>query len=490
MYSKHLIYLIVFLSAALFAGCKKEFEGERDAINPPETYMVVDSIYRTGDARYTTTVVANWWGIAFDGFIKGYEISTDNGATWLFTTKQQDVFLLSLPVGADTADINILVRAIDNRNVTDPTPASLFYPVKNSIPTIAFDFSSGEKLSSFPAFRYSWLAKDADGAADLSRIEIALNDTVLNRINLPANTTAASFIAEQTGNTFTGAYQLFLNAQTIPFNQKLNGAKFDTINTIYIRSIDRTGASSSWVNANILVRKPKNGLLLINDYTGNKNTITNFYANQLIALGTTTAQFDTVISFLDEFPADAFTTSKALEFFNRIVWVTDNPTQSLGTAQTSATSFFNKGGRIFMVLEIPSDVALDAPFFSFTPIQRLVENPGRSFRMATGDRLIAYGGNYPELRATSIITFPRPFISYSGTSGLYSYDSLARAELRSFGPGGTVAWTGNSNVMSKRINTQNNKPDFITLTVPLHLMNGNNNVNTFFREAVINELSF
>jgi hypothetical protein len=44
--------------------------------------------------------------------------------------------------------------------------------------------------------------------------------------------------------------------------------------------------------------------------------------------------------------------------------------------------------------------------------------------------------------------------------------------------------------MSKRINTQNNKPDFITLTVPLHLMNGNNNVNTFFREAVINELSF
>jgi hypothetical protein len=478
---------LFLLIAATVASCKKDFEGDRIDSGAPETFMAVDSIYRSGDSRYTTTVEAHWWGSVKTGFIKGYEVSIDNMQTWSFTDKQSGTFLLSLPAGSDTANIRIFVRAVDNNGVVDPTPAGTTYPVRNSAPNITFDFSTGQKLTAFPAFRYSWILNDVDGLADISVVELALNDTVNNKVQLPSSVNASTFVGEKVNGVFTGNFLLFNNNQTNPFGQKLTGGLMNDTNTIYLRCKDRTGAQSVWISAKIYVRQPKNGLLFINDNTADKNNITNFYSNRI--KNSNFLNFDTVVSFLDQFPADEFTTSKTFEFFNRIIWVTDNPTLTLGNAQNSTIPFFNNGGKIFMVLEIPNDIALDASFFSFTPIERLVDNPGRSFRMAAGDQVTGYT-NWPVLKATGIITYPRPFYTYTSSSGLYTYDSLASAQLRSFGPGGAPAWTGPSNVMAKRINTQINKTDIVTLTAPLHLLNGNNNVDAFFQKVVLSELEF
>ena len=35
-----------------------------------------------------------------------------------------------------------------------------------------------------------------------------------------------------------------------------------------------------------------------------------------------------------------------------------------------------------------------------------------------------------------------------------------------------------------------NKTDIVTLTAPLHLLNGNNNVDSFFQKVVLSELEF
>lgn len=482
--------LIVFLLTVSAYGCKKEFEGDRKDFAAPETFLVVDSIYRSGDTRYTTTVEVHWWGSVQTGYIKGYEVSIDDQQSWTFTTRQDSTFLLTLPNGQDTADIRIYVRTVDNRDVVDPTPASTSYPVRNTAPTIAFDFSTGKKTKAFPAFRFNWILQDIDGLADISTVQVGLNDTVSNLVDLPSSVTAATFIGERLNGNFTGTYTLFNNTQTTPFAQKLQGGVFDEYNFIYLRAIDRTGAKSSWVKDSILIKRPKSGLLFINDYNNNKSLITTFYSNRLLNLGSGFASFDTVVSLLDELPSDVFTTTKTFEFFDRIIWATEDPTRGLGTAQTSTTSFFNNGGKIFMVLEIANDVAADASFFSFTPIEKLVIDPGRSFRMATGDQVFGYDNTWPVLKASGIITYPRPFTTYTQSTGLFSYDSLARAELRSFGPGGAQVWSGPSNIMSKRINVQSGKTDFVTLTVPLHLLNANNNVDSFFKKVVIDELAF
>ena len=480
---------LFLLIATTVVSCKKDFEGERTDLGAPETFMAVDSIYRSGDSRYTTTVEAHWWGSVKTGFIKGYEVSIDNMQTWNFTDKQSGTFLLSLPSGLDTTDIRIFVRAVDNNGKVDPTPAGTTYPVRNSAPNINFDFSTGQKTVAFPAFRYSWILTDVDGLADISIVEIALNDTIKNKVQVPSNVNASTFVGEKVNGVFTGNFLLYNNNQTNPYSQKLSGGLMNDTNIIFIRCKDRTGSQSAWISAKIYIREPKNRLLFINDYISNKNAITAFYTTRINNLGTNFTNYDVVTSLVDEFPSDEFTTSKTFDFFNRIVWATEDPTRSLGTAQNASISFFNNGGKIFMVLEIPNDVALNASFFSFTPIERLVDNPGRSFRMATGDQIISYT-NWPKLKATGIITYPRPFYTYASSSGLYTYDSLASAQLRSFGPGGAPAWTGPSNVMAKRINTQLNKTDIVTLTAPLHLLNGNNNVDSFFQKVVLSELEF
>ena len=481
--------LFIFISAT-FVACKKDFEGEPNNSGAPETYMVVDSIYRSGDNRYTTTVVAHWWGSVTSGFIKGYEVSTDDMLTWNFTDKQSGTFLLTLPTGSDTADIRIFVRAINEKGVADPTPASTSYPVRNTAPTANFDYSTGIKSSSFPAFRYNWKLQDIDGLNDISQLEIGLNDTITNTITLPATVSAATFVAEQINGVFTGKYLIYTNNQTSANSQKISGGLPNDTNTIFIRCKDRTGAVSGWDKTKLYVRQPKNGLLFINDYTNSKSIVSSFYSKRMDSLGANFTNYDKVNDLLGEFPTDEFTSSKTFEFFNKIIWVSEDPTRSLGIAQNATLPFFNNGGKMFMVLEIPNDVPLDAQFFSFTPIERLIDNPGRSFRMSNGDQLYPYNNTWPTLKATSIITYPRPFLTYTSSSGLYSYDSLARADLRSFGSGGSPAWTGASNVMAKRINTQLNKTDIVTLTVPLHLMNGNNNVDEFFRKVVLTELEF
>lgn len=487
---KNSFFLLCLLAGII--SCKKEFEGDRKDFGPPETYFVVDSIYRSGENRYTTTVEAHWWGTTEGGFIKGYEVSIDGMQTWKFTSSQDSLFLLSLPNGNDTADILIYVRAVNNLGVVDPTPAGTAYPVKNTAPSIVFDYSFGRKTSAFPAFRFNWKAGDIDGLQDISTIEVCLNDTANNILQLPSTVSAASFIGDKSGTTFNGEFTVYNNTQTNPFSQKLKGAVFNALNFIYIRTIDRTGAKSAWAKDSIVLKQPKSGLLFINDYSNNKGIVGAFYSTRILNLGAAYSSFDTINSLIDEFPSDEFTTKKTFEFFNRIFWATEDPTRSLGAAQKGTETFFTNGGRIFMVLEIPNDVSPTADFFSFTPIERLIvdTDPGRAFRMSAGNQVFGYDGTWPVLKATSIITFPRPFATYSQSTGLFNYDSLARAELLSFGPGGAPAWTGPSNVMAKRIKAQTGKTDFITLTAPLHQLNGNNNVDSFFKKVVIGELEF
>jgi len=89
---------------SLLGSCRKEeFSGTRKSNVAPQTYMLADTIVRTGDNRYRTQVLVQWWGTDSHGFITGYEVSTD-GVNWFYTTRQDSLFTLSLPAGKDTFD--------------------------------------------------------------------------------------------------------------------------------------------------------------------------------------------------------------------------------------------------------------------------------------------------------------------------------------------------------------------------------------------------
>jgi hypothetical protein len=491
---KQTFFLFIVLILAVYA-CRKDFEGDATEQGFPETYAVVDSVQRDSNNLLSTTVAASWWGESKSGFIKGYEVSIDNQKTWQFTTQQSDTFLLNLPIGFDKGNLPIFIRAIDNLGQTDPTPAVMVFPVKNTPPTLIFDYApylTGRKTSTFPAFRYFWTANDVDGAADVSGIEIVLNDTTKPALVLPGNSFAATFAATHSNGNFDTSLLVYQNNKTVPFADKLHGVIYNQLNKIYIRSVDRVGSKSAWAIDSIIVKKPVSDFLMVSDWN---NTAFNFYATQIAALGPPYNVFDTVKSVTNDLPSDMFTASKVMDFYKKIVWFSNNPSVSLGIAQLTTETFFNNGGRLFMSCEFGTEFPAYVNSFSFTPIRELVVPPsGTVLRMNVGEVMYPHvaGSGWPTLKATTILSNARPFYTFAQSSGTFGYDSICRANL--FAQGATPpTWTypnNPCNVMSSRKKVSTGKTDFLFVSLALQSLNGNNNIDSFFRRALIQELEF
>jgi hypothetical protein len=487
------LILIFVLIGMVVISCRKDFEGEANAQSAPETYAVVDSVKRDTNNLLTTTVTGHWWAESKTGFIKGYEVSIDNQQTWQFTINQSGTYLLNLPIGFDRGNLPIYVRAIDNEGQTDPTPAKMVFPVKNTPPTIEFDYSIGKKATTLPAFRYNWIPADVDGPTDIQSIEIVLNDTNKIPLTVPGNTIAASFAADLKSGSVDTVCSVFLNVKTTPYTDKLNGILYNQINRVYIRSVDRVGSKSAWVVDSIRIKKPVSDILMINDYRSSKTAVQTFYHTQLTALGGAYNVYDTVQSIIDELPSDEFTTEKTLYYYSKIIWYSDDPNSSLALARLITDKFFLNGGRMFMSVELPNDFPAVSEYFSFTPVQELVVPPnGTILRMNTGAEMTPYiaGAGWPVLKATTILSSARPFVTFSASSGTFTYDSICGANLLAQSTSGTVPWTGPSNVMSKRKKLSNGKTDMIFVSLPLNRLNGNNNMDSLFRKALIGELEF
>jgi hypothetical protein len=490
-----LAFLFITIVLVLVA-CRKDFEGQADEQANPETYAVVDSIRRDSNNLLSTTVIASWWGQSKIGFIKGYYVSIDNKLTWQFTTKQTGTFLLNLPIGFEKGELPIYIKAVDNLGNEDQTPAAMVFPVKNSPPTIAFDYTTGRKIVTLPAFRYTWIPTDVDGAQDIAAIEIVLNDTNKAPLILPGNSIAATFVATQTAGVFDTVLSVYQNNRTIPFAHKLNGVVYNALNKIFIRSVDRVGAKSGWALDSITIKRPVSDFLMVNDYRASKTTVEAFYVNQLKNLGAQYGQFDTIESITDQLPTDNFTTIKVMEFYKKIIWYSDDPNSTLALAQLVTETFFANGGRMFMICEMPNEFPSNSGYFSFTPVQELVTPPsGTVLRMNVGAVMYPHvaGSGWPTLKSTAILSSARPFYTFTQPSGTFGYDSLCRADLLAQNTSGVTPWvypTHPTNIMSKRTKISSGKTDLIFLTLPLNKLNGNNNMDSLFRKAIINELEF
>ncbi|MEL7339281.1 MAG: hypothetical protein AAGM67_02260, partial [Bacteroidota bacterium] len=124
------LILILFGSSLLVTACDK---GEPFENLPPETSLFLQDINLNGQNRLNSVVRIYWSGEDQDGYVIGYEISTD-GQNWGFTSETDSTFFFSIPFGQDSVDVTLFARAIDNDSVADPEPASLIVPLKNRPP--------------------------------------------------------------------------------------------------------------------------------------------------------------------------------------------------------------------------------------------------------------------------------------------------------------------------------------------------------------------
>lgn len=498
-----LLYLVAFQLFILINACKKGTSGDRNAVAPPETYVVIDSINRVGSERLITRVEMHWFGVSQGGFITGYEISIDNKQTWFFTTKTDSVFLLDIPTGQDTADVAVYVRAIDNFGQTDPTPASTLFPIKNSPPTVSFIFStpqpgipSQNPTITFPVLKYTIRGSDPDGMAQMAGYNLYLNDTNATPLFLNANVTAIT-IAAINLTADSSICNIFTGNSTTPIGTA-GFLRLNANNTIYLQAVDRALSKSGFIAAPpIWVKKPQpSKVLVVNAYRSNRTFVQNFYTNRMASIGIT--QFDTLQltevsnNNYTQLAPDFETQQRIFALFDKVVWFGDDADFSLAIGQRSTSNFFNRGGRLFLALAINTTFDPLSNFLDWTPIGRLVNPPtGSIFRVNNNASVAPVKPGWPTIRSTSVISSARPFeIPPSG--GLYSFDTLYSGGIIEQITGQPIrTWGGISNVIAKRYFTSGSQQtNFVISSIPIENFNGNNNIDTLFKHILIDELKF
>jgi hypothetical protein len=487
-------FCALLLLIGLGWGCKKEYSGMPAENEPPETFMVADTIVRFGDDRFKSVIDVRWWGDDPDGYVAGYEFSFD-GVLWQLTRSQDTSFTLNIPGNADTADFRIYVRAIDNLGEKDPTPASLVYPVKNSPPEVEFVISARTPQRSFPAVKYFWKGTDPDGDASIDRYELIWNDTSAVPLKMSAAYTEAAFVAEVlTGTTACLVYPAN-NADPLP--DKIPGLVMDRDNILYIRSVDAVGASSQWVAApQVYIRQPKSDVLFINGQQSafNRANIQHFYLSKVgLVLN---RHFDTLQAGpsgggMTDLSVDPVTQDRVFSFFKKIFVYSENSEFILSFFQRSSTRFFTGGGKLMLITEGNDVVESQPPYLDFSPVGSYTERPRHvSLLYNLNDSFYGVQPGKPALRnGSTIITGIRPF-SLPVNNHLFSYEPLYNGRITSDSSGQIASWKGNSLLSAKRIRSSSGEADFIIVLVPVYLFQDGPAMNLWFEEMLVNELKF
>jgi hypothetical protein len=498
----------VCLLTVVIIACRKDFEGDRNPTPPPTTVAIIDSVRRESADFLTTTVTGYWYGVSQHGFITGYEVSIDNMQTWSFTEEQRGTFTLNLPFGVREDFLPIYIRSIDNLGQKDPTPAQMVFPVRNSSPRVSLDpIAYRRPFSTFPIMRVVWNVADVDGINDIGSYELCFNDTIARPFSLNADfgierlsdstgIIAIRLEAVRTGITFTNNFNVFTGTRTTPVPGSLTGINYNEINKLFIRAVDRTGNISAWAMDSFFVRLPVSDILVVNALRSQAAATMNFYRTNFNHPDVNITLYDTLYGIStstrqDEFYTDALTQSRTFNLFKKIVWLTDDPA-TLATCQQTTVDFFNNSGRMFISCLFDQEFPNTAPYLSFTPIEFIISDSldGR-FRLINGATASGIESNWPTIRSETLFAgVVRPIVTYNTGTGIFKYEELMRAQLQVQRSVGTFDWTGTSTVMSKRVRVINNKADIVISTLPLRIMNADNNMPDLFKKLFKDELGF
>lgn len=486
MFNSRILWLFVIVAVLLplLDACDSAVKGTLAENKAPETSAIVDTIIRSGPNRLNSEVHIRWWGDDPDGFVQGFEIAFDNG-DWSYTELYDSIFILSPPPGHDTSDFKFMARAIDNNGATDPTPAKLTYPVKNSPPTIQYIPGLNNPVKTFPVIKLYWEGNDPDGFLNLNRYEIVWNDT--NRVLTPLDITvsSATFSAVDV-NADSSECEIFLNNNDQPETFLLKGLMLNDTNRLYIRSVDNSEAKSRWLASYpIFVKKVDSDILMINAYSTGITAIEDFYTQRLINQGIT--DFDTIRIFeniggsLTQQSPDNITQARIFELFDYIIWYGNDAGKSLSLAQKTTSDFFNNGGKMMMAVYVSSTFDEQSQFLEFTPATGLINPKDTTLILDNGGMVHPMLATWPQLKSTSIIGVVKPMILAAGSQAVYNSDLIARDDNTA----AISPWGGISTVLSLR--KQNSVTDFVFSTLELERLDGNNNIDSLFQKVLIDE---
>ncbi len=432
------VFLGCLLVSGLFQSCKK---GTPHADKFPETYLSIEAINLSGENRLNSTVTLSWYGTDSDGYIDGFEISLDN-QNWGFTSVQDSTFSFDIPAGQDTADIDFYVRAIDDDGNTDPTPAYLSVPLKNTAPIASFNDDAGPADTALLAATFPWSATDPDGDESLTKVEVRFNDGPWYAINLEQD--LISFLLTTTNQSGPGTADLYYGTDDAPAITDIEGVEINAVNHVQIRATDQAGTTSAIDTADSFYFKNKTPGAEILWVSGQSASITNEYSSYL---NTINAPYDLLAYGLDitgaHLPSYWDPTFKLITTRYDIIFANtgqeDFTNKVTGTTKTMLEfmapvmqKFHNDGGKSFITTSFSKEKdlsELSGPY----PVESLVVPAQGQARIQSPDSALipVFPGNFPALGTSSVRSGIVPIV------GTGDSDDFYRAELLKL-----QGWTG------------------------------------------------
>ncbi len=462
-------------------------EGQLKPKSPPDTSIFIDNIELVGEDRLTSVVQLNWFGTDKDGFVKSYEFSFDE-FTWFPTTKTDSLFKFTISEGSDTSDIDFFVRAIDNDDLIDPTPAYLRIPIRNTAPEIIFDEDFFPPDTSNTVFSLIWNTLDLDGANTIDSTFIKINDGSWYALDGQRN--AARFIPIDPMAIGAVNARILLSSTTSPsfvisneseLSNPINGLKLNDNNIIYIQTRDIAGALSEIDTSNTFFLKSKTSEFLLVAAHFDKTVRFN-YQNIINTSGTNN-------DFIDILENEAtsnirfwnFTFPLIIDQYESVFWYSSDERFSSGSpllevAINTLQPFLDNGGKLIISAFLTGDADPLSPIFNFAPIDSISPKIGTSqARYVNGSVAVPQLMGYDSLQCTANIANAAPFHNSQGSIALFKAEPLS-----------LNGWTG-PDVIGALVKNGNNQSNFIFFSVELHKFGGKpGGLETFF-DKVLNE---
>jgi hypothetical protein len=489
------LFLVGFI---VLVTCDTAPTGEFVENNPPSTFLTVEQINREGDFRLSSQINISWWGTDSDGYIVGYEYAINDTSenAWRFTTKTDSTFILPIEEGLSEDNVLFKVRAIDDDGAVDTDGARLVFPIVNSAPSVSLNQTELPADTMFSIVSFGWTIDDIDGLGNISRTEVAINDTINGWVEIPIPVDENRlFINLQIDNTVAGSVDADVfqgrSFATLP-GVTIPGININQSNTFYVRAIDNAGAISNVDSTSWFVKPKTSSTLFLNDFSGSASqAVSQFHKSLLAANGIIPDQWiindgevaQEKVALSSAFPAVTDPTlKKTLNNWDHIYWISNDIDRNITYALDIASEFFDEGGTMFVNIPMKGISQTDE-IFSFLPVDSIGVLSGiqTNFLLNANTPVESPAGiNAPELSMSNRIVGNFPLKPSAGATLLYSTNFLATTLI-----GFNQDYLGN-----EAIAIENAERNLIYFSIDMRDIDGNNNLDDMLDELIIQRLNF
>lgn len=449
---------------------------------PPDTKLFVEQIDLTGENRLNSVVRMRWSGEDQDGYVKGYELSFDE-IDWNFVQTTDSTFRFDIPAGSDTTDINFYVRAIDDDDIADPSPAYLQVPIRNTPPIVKFDSLTNIPDTVLSVWSVLWRAEDLDGNETLDSLFIRLNDGPW--YPLDRFTTFATMIPESPKQAGSQNAGLYLSSEANFQDDPLEGLIVGGDNRMYLQARDISGSLSEVDSSASFFVKAQTADLLVVDAHGDASADAAYLG--YFALEGIDYDYYPITEQLPPFwdPTVGF----FLNLYDKVFWYSDGEQLSglgeriaMEVGSVQIQEYLNQGGKILFTAKFPNpfpnaDNPNQSTVFGFSPMDSLSTSSGQA-RLAKDSLALPQGdfaSRFPTLVSGTFITGADPFYSKDPSNDIY------RGQISKVN-----GWIGPSTIASRTVFT-NGKTNQVFFSIELHKLNGDPTALTQCVNLILNE---